>query len=76
MRNANKFSNKKFRLSIDELLKDISDSGLVKLDFEPQTRFLKSIKTKNEHYLSKINENLAFHTHFIDFGGVGTNETG
>ena len=24
----------------------------------------------------KIHENPAFHTHFVDFGGVGTNETG
>ena len=27
-------------------------------------------------FFDEIHENPAFHTHFVDFGGVGTNETG
>ena len=46
------------------------------LVFEPKTRFLKSIFAKTNQFLTKINEHMTFHTHFIDFGGVGTNETG
>ena len=52
------------------------EGGQGKLVFEPQTRFLKSFLPKLGYFLSKINENPAFHTHFIDFGGVGANETG
>ena len=38
--------------------------------------FLKLIFQKIHYFSMKINENPAFHTHFIDFGGVGSNETG
>ena len=44
------------------------------MDFWPKTIFLKSIFQKMYCFLMKIYENPAFHTHFIDFGGVGTNE--
>ena len=31
--------------------------------------------TKFNHFLTKINENMNFHTHFIDFGGGSNDET-
>ena len=46
------------------------------VDFEPKTMFLKLIFQKLVYFSTKIHENPAFHTHFVDFGGVGTNETG
>ena len=32
--------------------------------------------SKISNLLTKFNENLTFHTHLIDFGWAGTNETG